>query len=103
MLIPDRQTFQRMLALGIILLSTPLDILGEEMNRDYLDTTLPREIPAATYEGERYQAEIPDTLDLVEHAHASINQLTRSVEPDYDYEQYSGIHLLKNPPPMRIG
>ena len=103
MLIPDRQTFQRMLALGIILLSTPLDILGEEMNRDYLDTTLPREIPAATYEGERYQAETPDTLDLVEHAHASINQLTRSVEPDYDYEQYSGIHLLKNPPPMRIG
>jgi hypothetical protein len=103
MIIYDSRALKRVLLAIFFLAIAMINHLAAETNQDYIDTTLPRDVPAATYEGEHYETEIPDTLDLVDHANDSINQLTRSVEPDYDYEQYSGIHLLKNPPPMRIG
>ena len=56
---------------------------------DHLDNTLPREISVAPYEGKYYDALVPDTLDLVEHANKSLNVLTRCVAPQYDYEQYT--------------
>ena len=46
------------------------------MEEQYLDKTLPREIPVAPYPGERYEAVVPDTLDLVDHANLAINALT---------------------------
>jgi hypothetical protein len=69
---------------------------------DYLDTSLPREIPMVPYEGARYEAEVPDTLDLVDIANNSINMLTRCVAPEYDYEQHTGLHITWNPPLMSV-
>jgi hypothetical protein len=73
------------------------------MADDHLDTTLPREIIAAPYEGERYEALVPDTLDLVDHANMALNVLTHNVAPEWDYEIYTYSRFAHNPPLMEIG
>ncbi len=48
--------------------------------------------------GERYEAEIPDTLELADRAALCINAITRMLNPEYAYAQYSYADLRHNPP-----
>ena len=57
------------------------------------------EIPA--YDGERYEAMAPDTLDLQERAALAVNVLTGSTDPEADYEMYWLVSLSHNPPMMQ--
>ena len=56
------------------------------------------DVPA--YEGERYEAMVPDTLDLQERAALAVHCLTSATDPDADYEQYWGLDFRTNPPAM---
>ncbi len=86
----------------ILCLTAPFMDVRAQAEEDFLDTTLPREVAVAAYEGERYEIEVPDTLDLVDLANNSINQLTRCVAPEYDYDQYTSLDVDKNPPVMTV-
>ena len=67
-------------------------------HEDYVDTSLPREVEVLPFTGERYEAEVPDTLDLAERAAMAINALTRCVDPDMDYRMYFTVHFARRPP-----
>ena len=51
-----------------------------------------------TLEGERYTANVPDTLDFQRHAELSLNALTRCTNPDADYSVYFYGKANRNPP-----
>ena len=74
---------------------------------DYLDNTIPQtldEIPVKQFEGERYEAQVPDTLDLAEMARETINCLTRLIAPkEYDYWVYHLLNMEVNPPVFEFG
>jgi hypothetical protein len=53
-----------------------------------------------TLEGERYEAQVPDTLDLQERARLSMNALTRCTNPDAQYDVYFYGDMRRNPPVM---
>ena len=55
---------------------------------------------AVVLPGERYQAEVPDTLDLAERARLGLNVLTGVLDPDMRYEEFFHIHLGSSPPYM---
>ena len=57
------------------------------------------DVPA--YEGTRYEALAPDTLDLQERAALAVNVLTRATDPLADYEQYFYARFRQNPPMMQ--
>lgn len=50
--------------------------------------------------GQRYEAEVPDTLDLAERAALAINGLTRVVDPERDYELYFVAEFAEDPPKL---
>jgi len=50
--------------------------------------------------GEHYETETPDTLDLADRARIAINGLTRGVDPNHDYEHYFLTLYMKDPPEM---
>ena len=52
------------------------------------------------YVGERYEALVPDTLDLQERAALAVHGLTGPTDPLADYEMYFYIWFLSNPPMM---
>ena len=56
------------------------------------------EVPA--YPGARYEAMVPDTLDLAERAALAVNGLTGPLDPDADYELYWWAIFHRNPPIM---
>jgi len=49
---------------------------------------------------ERYEAEVPDTLDLAERARIAINALTRQFDPELDYEICEVVRFNVRPPYM---
>jgi hypothetical protein len=51
-------------------------------------------------DGEFYEAEVPDTLDLASRAGIAINGLTRGIDPAHDYEHFFLILYMKDPPEM---
>ena len=51
-------------------------------------------------EWERYQVEMPDTLDLVERAELALNGLGGTLDPERDYEMYFFVRFRANPPYM---
>ena len=51
-------------------------------------------------DGERYEATVPHTLDLVERADLALNGLGGSLDPELDYELYFWIHYRARPPYM---
>ena len=53
------------------------------------------------YGGERYEALVPDTLDIQERAALGINALTELTDPDADYEIY-GDALFNSIPPLLV-
>ena len=55
------------------------------------------------YQGERYQAEVPDTLDLAERAALALNGIGGTIDPDGDYQMWIEICLGTNPPYMLHG
>src|ERR1700685_415543 len=48
--------------------------------------------------GEHYEAQVPDTLDLSDRARLAINGLTRGVDAEHDYEHYFLTLYMKDPP-----
>ena len=50
------------------------------------------------YQGERYQAEVPDTLDLADRAALALNGIGGTTDPDGDYQVYCEICCTTNPP-----
>ena len=66
----------------------------------YIREEIPRfDVPA--YEGDRYEALAPDTLDLQERAALAINVLTGATDPNADYEVYWSVSFRTNPPTMK--
>ena len=57
------------------------------------------DVPA--YRGERYEAMVPDTLDLQDRAALGVNVLTSATDPLADYEIYFWVRFLSNPVSMR--
>ena len=53
------------------------------------------------YDGERYEALVPDTLDLQERAALAVNGLTGPTDPLADHEIYWQVFLRCTPPMMR--
>ena len=63
----------------------------------YITSEIPDfEVPP--YEGERYEAAVPDTLELVERAGLALHNLTEATDPLADYEPYYIIGLRDDPP-----
>src|SRR5262249_5794262 len=90
-----------LLALSCVSLAAPVD------DPEYYDPALPKdpsEIPIKPFEGERYEAEVPDTLDLTYHANEAINFLTRLISPEEtDYCIYHLAWGQFNPTIFEIG
>jgi len=65
----------------------------------YINPQVPQvNVPA--YEGERYEAIVPDTLDLAERAALAVHGLTGVLDPDANYEIFWSADLGNNPPFM---
>ena len=71
-------------------------------DKSYLDESLPRDVRATPPRGSWHEAEVPDTPDLVDHAHLAIRALTSLVDAEWDYEQYSIVYA-SNPPIFELG
>ena len=65
----------------------------------YIRDEIP-EFDLPPYEGERYEALVPDTLDLQERAALAINGLTGPTDPEADYEVYWLVFFAHNPAMM---
>src|SRR5687768_10350616 len=61
------------IVLALLVIQVQLLVKAAE---DYLDNTLPKTIDMPPFTGERYEVEIPNTLDLAERAAIAINCLT---------------------------
>ena len=55
------------------------------------------------YQGERYQAEVPDTLDLADRAALALNGIGGTIDPDGDYQMWIEMCCSANPPYMLHG
>ncbi|MAG35295.1 MAG: hypothetical protein CL878_03475 [Dehalococcoidia bacterium] len=53
------------------------------------------------YHGQRYEALVPDTLDIQERAALAVNGLTGPTDPDKDYLLYFRVLFSAHPPMMR--
>ena len=68
-------------------------------NIKYIREDIPSfEVPS--YKGDRYEALVPDRLDIAERAKLAVNGLTAPHDPEADYEQYFHIDFFHNPPIM---
>ena len=65
------------------------------------DTAAEFDLPC--YEGERYEAIVPDTYDIHERARAVQNVMTRATDPEWDYLMYFRIEFARNPAMMWHG
>ena len=65
----------------------------------YINPKVPS-IKLPAYEGQRYEAVVPDTLDLAERAALGVHGLTGPLDPDADYELYWYAVFRRNPPIM---
>ncbi|MBN1918823.1 MAG: glycoside hydrolase family 127 protein [Verrucomicrobia bacterium] len=55
-----------------------------------------------SFPGERYEVEVPDTLDLTERAALAINAMTRVVVPEKDYEMCFITEFRDDPPKLYL-
>ena len=60
-------------------------------------------ISAPSWEGQYYEAEVPDTLDLTERAELSISAITSLLNPSYDYTQFTFVEYRTDPPAAIMG
>ena len=68
----------------------------------YLNDSAP-EFDLPKYQGERYEATVPDTYDIHERALAVQNVMTRAVDRDWDYQMYFRVEFACNPAVMWHG
>ena len=69
------------------------------MQVKYINSEVPDfELP--TYNGETYEAMVPDTLDIAERARLAINALTEPTDPEADHEVYWIVVFRSDPPHM---
>ena len=75
-----------------------------ERELDYVDESVAEaELPAAHFAGERYEAEVPDTLDLTDNARFAINAYTRMLDPAMDYQFFGNANFVRKPPVLILG
>ena len=55
------------------------------------------------YRGRRYEAMVPDTLDIQERISLAVNGLTGPTDPDKDHLLYFRVNFRSNPPSMSHG
>ena len=55
-------------------------------------------LPEPRFEGQRYDAEAPDTLDLTQRAVYAINAYTRMLDPALDYAFIGNAGFMRKPP-----
>src|SRR5438270_8716669 len=65
----------------------------------YVNPKIP-EFDLPPYRGERYEASVPDTLDIAERARLAVNALTAPTDEAADYEVYPVAFFDTNPPSM---
>lgn len=75
---------------------------GDHPEADYYDKSLPREIPVKPFEGERYEAEIPDTEELTDYANRALIAMTGLVSPKEEYMTPQMLYAAYNPPIMQL-
>ena len=66
----------------------------------YIRPEIP-EFDLPPYRGQRYEALVPDTLDLAERARLAIHGLTEPTDPQADYEVFWHVLFRCHPPMMR--
>ena len=66
---------------------------------EYINQKAPR-IERPAYRGQRYEAQVPDTLDPAEMAALAVNGITGPTDPEADYEIYWRVAFNTNPPVM---
>ena len=65
----------------------------------YINPNVPDFAPLE-FPGDSYDALVPATLDPAERARLSVNFLTRTSNPNMDYEPYNMVELMVDPPVM---
>ncbi len=81
-----------------VLLFGIFECQGEQVKKaKHADKSLP-EIALPHFEGERYEAEVPDTLDLAERGELAIQAITRMVDPNRNYALYCHALFNRRPP-----
>ena len=65
----------------------------------YIQEEIPS-LDAPRYEGDRYEALVPDTLDLQERAALAVNGLTGPTDPEADHEIYWQVYMHGDRPVM---
>ena len=63
---------------------------------EYVRAEIPK-VEMGFPEGERYEAVVPDTLDIEERARYAIHSLTLLTDPNFDYEVYWWTDLTRSP------
>ena len=66
----------------------------------YIRSEIP-DFQTPPYDGDRYDAMVPDTFDLQERARLVIHAMTEATDPLADYEPYYLVYFRTNPPSMR--
>ena len=66
---------------------------------EYINPVVPA-VQLPKYQGQRYEAVVPDTLDLAERAALGVHGLTSTLDPQADYELYWFVSFHRNPPIM---
>jgi len=61
------------------------------------------ELPAPHFAGERYEAEVPETLELTDRALLAINAYTRMLDPAMDHRFYGNANFMRKPPVLIMG
>ena len=75
-----------------------------ERTLGYVDEKIAEaELPVGRYDGERYETEVPDTLDLTDNALLAINAYTRMLDPAMDYRFFGNANFMREPPLIIIG
>jgi len=57
-------------------------------------------IEVSSFTGERYEVEVPDTLDLGERARLAVNGMTNNLDPEHEYEMFFLVRITSDPPYM---
>lgn len=99
-LLLGRQACQAQIVDGTTAADNAADAEGASGAGEYIDPKVAT-ITVTPCEGERYEVEAPDTLDLAERAALAINALTRVVDPARDYEVYFYTRFAQKPPILR--
>jgi len=74
-----------------------------ERELDYVDTRVAdTELPPPRFDGESYQADVPDTLDLTDNARLAINAFTRMLDPAMDYRFFGNANFVCKPAKLML-